>query len=98
MNTYKTIIIDDERLAREEVKRALSHYPEFVVLGEAGNADEAITLIEKVHPDLIFLDIHMPEKSGFDLLEELTFVPEDLLLFSQLLLLHGCSKLDNEIE
>lgn len=76
MNTYKTIIIDDERLAREEVKRALSHYPEFVVLGEAGNADEAITLIEKVHPDLIFLDIHMPEKSGFDLLEELTFVPE----------------------
>lgn len=76
MNTYKTIIIDDERLAREEVKRALSHYPEFVVLGEAGNADEAITLIEKVHPDMIFLDIHMPEKSGFDLLEELTFVPE----------------------
>jgi len=76
MNTYKTIIIDDERLAREEVKRALSAYPEFVVLGEAANADEAIVLIEKERPDLIFLDIHMPEKSGFDLLEELTIVPE----------------------
>lgn len=76
MNTYKTIIIDDERLAREEVKRALSNYPEFVVLGEAGNVDDAITLINKEHPDLIFLDIHMPEKSGFDLLEELTVVPE----------------------
>ncbi len=76
MNTYKTIIIDDERLAREEVKRALSNYPEFVVLGEAANADDAIVLIEKERPDLIFLDIHMPEKSGFDLLEELTVVPE----------------------
>jgi len=76
MNTYKTIIIDDERLAREEVKRALSTYPEFVVLGEAANVDDAITLINKEHPDLIFLDIHMPEKTGFDLLEELTVVPE----------------------
>ncbi|MDN3642945.1 LytTR family DNA-binding domain-containing protein [Lutimonas halocynthiae] len=76
MNTYKTIIIDDERLAREEVKRALSAYPEFVVLGEAANVDEAIVLIDKERPDLIFLDIHMPEKSGFDLLEELTIVPE----------------------
>ncbi len=76
MKSYKTIIIDDERLAREEVKRALSNYPEFVVLGEAANVDEAIVLIEKECPDLIFLDIHMPEKSGFDLLEELTVVPE----------------------
>jgi len=76
MNTYKTIIIDDERLAREEVKRALSNYPEFLVLGEAANVDDAIVLIEKEHPDLIFLDIHMPEKTGFDLLEELTIVPE----------------------
>ncbi len=76
MKSYKTIIIDDERLAREEVKRALSNYPEFVVLGEAANVDEAIVLIEKERPDLIFLDIHMPEKSGFDLLEELAVVPE----------------------
>lgn len=76
MKTYKTLIIDDERLAREEVKRALSNYPEFEVLGEAANADEAIVLIEKERPDLIFLDIHMPEKTGFDLLEELTMVPE----------------------
>lgn len=76
MNTYKTIIIDDERLAREEVKRALSNYPEYVVAGEAANAYDAVALIEKELPDLIFLDIQMPEKTGFDLLEELTVVPK----------------------
>jgi two-component system, LytTR family, response regulator len=76
MNTYKTIIIDDERLAREEVKRALANYPEFIVAGEASNVNDAANLIEKEHPDLLFLDIHMPEKSGFDLLEELAVVPK----------------------
>ncbi|WP_296622279.1 LytTR family DNA-binding domain-containing protein [Marivirga sp.] len=75
MNSYKTIIIDDERLAREELKRSLSKYPEFVILGEASNVNDAIILIEKNAPDLIFLDIHMPEKSGFDLLHELAVVP-----------------------
>ena len=76
MDTYKTIIIDDERLAREEVKRALENYPEFEIIGEANNVDKAKALIEKAHPDIIFLDIHMPKKSGFDLLEELGTVPE----------------------
>lgn len=76
MKTFKTIIIDDERLAREEVKRALKKHSEFVIVGEANNVDSAVTLIDKEEPDIIFLDIHMPEKSGFDLLEELTTVPE----------------------
>lgn len=76
MSTYKTIIVDDERLAREEVKRALQNFPEFKIVGEAANVDTAIAIIEKEQPDIIFLDIHMPEKSGFDLLEELTTVPE----------------------
>jgi two-component system LytT family response regulator len=76
MKTFKTVIIDDERLAREEVKRALKNYPEFEIIGEASNVDEAKKIIETGLPDIIFLDIHMPEKSGFDLLEELTIVPE----------------------
>lgn len=76
MDTYKTIIIDDERLAREEVKRALENYPEFEIIGEANNADKAKDLIENTQPDILFLDIHMPEKSGFQLLEELGTVPE----------------------
>lgn len=76
MSTYKTVIVDDERLAREEVKRALASYSEFEIVGEVGNVNEAISVIEATQPDLIFLDIHMPEKSGFDLLEELTLAPE----------------------
>ncbi|WP_250436003.1 LytR/AlgR family response regulator transcription factor [Hanstruepera flava] len=76
MKTFKTLIIDDERLAREEVKRALKPHQEFYVVGEASHVDEAIKLIETEAPDIIFLDIHMPEKSGFDLLEELGTVPE----------------------
>jgi len=76
MKTFKTVIIDDERLAREEVKRALKSYPEFEIIGEASHVDEAKAIVENMKPDIIFLDIHMPGKSGFDLLEELTTVPE----------------------
>jgi two-component system LytT family response regulator len=76
MKKFKTIIIDDERLAREEVKRALKGYPEFEIIGEASHVVEAKEMIESALPDIIFLDIHMPGKSGFDLLEELTAVPE----------------------
>jgi two-component system LytT family response regulator len=76
MKNFKTIIVDDERLAREEVKRSLANYPEFEIIGEASHVDDARTLIEHTMPDIIFLDIHMPGKTGFDLLEELTTVPE----------------------
>jgi len=80
MKKIKVIIIDDERLAREEVKIALKNYEDFVVIGEAENADDAKVLIEKEMPDLIFLDIQMPEKSGFDLLESLDHVPAVLFI------------------
>lgn len=76
MGNYTTLIVDDERLAREEVRRALENYPEFNIVGEANNVEVAKALIEKEQPDIIFLDIHMPGKSGFDLLEELGTVPE----------------------
>ena len=75
MNKITVIVIDDERPAREELKTALKPYPDFRLIGEAGNADEARDLINSLHPDLIFLDIHMPERSGFDLLETLDDVP-----------------------
>jgi len=76
MKNIQVIIVDDERTARDEVKRLLVNYNDFEVVGEARNADEAKILIELKHPDLLFLDIQMPEKSGFDLLESLDHVPQ----------------------
>lgn len=76
MKKIKVILIDDERLARDELKRNIASYPEIEVIAEADNATEAVLLIKKYQPDLIFLDIQMPEKSGFDLLEMLDNVPE----------------------
>ncbi len=68
---YKALIIDDEKLAREDLKSLLSDFPKIEIVGEAGNVAEAKKAIEGLGPDLIFLDIQMPGKSGFDLLSEL---------------------------
>ena len=68
-------MIDDERPARNEMKRLLSKFDQIQIVGEAANADEALSQIEKLNPDLMFLDIQMPGKSGFDLLEDLDFSP-----------------------
>jgi len=72
----KAIIIDDERLARKELANLLADYPEIEIIGESHNADHAKKNIEALKPDLIFVDIQMPAKTGFDLLEELSFVPQ----------------------
>ncbi|MEO7313735.1 MAG: response regulator [Ginsengibacter sp.] len=71
----KVIIIDDERLARSELKRLLQEFPDVEVIGEAANAEEGLQKIESLNPDLIFLDIQMPGKSGFDMLTELEKAP-----------------------
>jgi two-component system LytT family response regulator len=76
MSNIRTLIIDDERGARQELIRMLKSYPQVTVLGEAANADEAEQLIGLLKPDLIFLDIQMPGRSGFDLLENLVHVPQ----------------------
>ncbi len=59
----KAIIIDDERLARQELKNLLAAYPEIQIVGEAANAEQAAAEIEKLNPDVIFLDIQMPGKT-----------------------------------
>jgi two-component system, LytTR family, response regulator len=71
----RALIVDDERLARKELMKLLEDHPSIEVIGEAANADEAIAMINEQNPDLLFLDIQMPGKTGFQLLEELDAVP-----------------------
>ena len=73
----KALLVDDERLARNELRRLLDNFPKINIVGEAANAEEAIQLIDDLKPDLLFLDIQMPGKNGFELLQSLEgHVPE----------------------
>lgn len=67
----RTVLIDDERLAREELRRLLGAHPEVEIAGEAANVTEALRLLPELRPELVFLDIEMPGRSGFDLLAAL---------------------------
>lgn len=71
----KALIVDDEPLARRELRRLLAIFPSIVVVAEAGNIDDAAARIAELAPDVVFLDIQMPGGSGFDLLEKLDHVP-----------------------
>ncbi len=71
----RAIIIDDERLARNELKKLLLDFPDVEIVAEASNAKEGIEKIEEFNPDLIFLDIQMPGKTGFEMLAELDRAP-----------------------
>jgi two-component system LytT family response regulator len=73
--TKKAILIDDERLARQELRKMLADYPEIEIVDEAGNVQEGLEKIDLHNPDIIFLDINMPGKTGFDLLQELDHAP-----------------------
>jgi two-component system LytT family response regulator len=72
----KALIVDDERLARTELRRLLSEHKEIQVVGEAVNSDDAVSKINELNPEIVFLDIQMPGKSGFEMLEELDSVPK----------------------
>jgi two-component system LytT family response regulator len=72
----KALIVDDERLARVELRRLLAAHPGIEVVGEAASGDEALSAVAHLDPELIFLDIQMPGMSGFDLLERLDDVPQ----------------------
>ena len=72
----KALIIDDERLARKELTNLLRDHHEVEIIGEAVNVDDAYQKIQTLDPELLFLDIQMPGKTGFDLLEMLDSVPK----------------------
>src|SRR3984957_18836043 len=71
----KALIIDDEPLARRELRRLLLEFPWVDIVGEAGQVVEAAEKIEVLTPELLFLDIQMPGGSGFDLLARLEHLP-----------------------
>lgn len=71
----RALIVDDERLARKELINLLSQHENVEIVGEAINVEDAKEKISSLNPNVVFLDIQMPEKTGFDLLEELDHVP-----------------------
>lgn len=73
---WTTMIIDDEQLARQRIKRLLSAYPEVKIIAEAENGAEALLKIDDLKPNLIFLDIEMPILNGFEMLAKLTHQPK----------------------
>lgn len=75
MKTFRSLIIDDERLAREELKSLLKDYHEIEIIDEAKNGEEGIEKIKELKPDLVFLDINMPGMNGFDMIKHLEEIP-----------------------
>jgi len=72
----RTLLIDDEHLAIAELTHMLASYSDIAIIGKAQHAEEAIQLIRTEKPDLVFLDINMPEKNGFEMLAELDEAPQ----------------------
>jgi two-component system LytT family response regulator len=71
MSTIRTVLVDDEVLARLALRQALAAHDDFEVVAECGNAAEAMQAVGALAPDLLFLDIRMPGLDGFELLHEL---------------------------
>lgn len=67
----KFVVVDDEEKARKSISFLLKDFSDVEIVGEAPSASEAVTVIEKIRPDLVFLDVVMPQQSGFDLLDKL---------------------------
>lgn len=72
----RALIVDDERLARAELKRLLATHPQVAIVGEAANAAQALQQIGELKPDLLLLDVQMPDGSGFDVLSALESAPD----------------------
>src|SRR5882757_8709150 len=77
----RTLIADDELLARERLRQLLAGQPEIEILGECADGREAVAEIQKKIPDLIFLDIQMPELDGFAVLEAINLEPMPVIVF-----------------
>jgi two-component system LytT family response regulator len=79
--TLKTLIVDDESLARRGLAHRLKNFPDIEVVGEARNGREALKLIAELSPDLVFLDIQMPGVNGFEVVQQLDIETMPIILF-----------------
>jgi two-component system, LytTR family, response regulator len=75
MNIIKTLIVEDERLGRELLKKYLEAFPGIKIIGECSNGFDAVKIINSEKPDLLFLDIQMPKLNGFEVIELLDYQP-----------------------
>ncbi len=82
MKQLKALLIDDVKLIRAELKMILADFQNIEVIGEAGDVDEALRQIREKKPDIVFLDIHLPDSSGFDLLDSLDESPHVVFISS----------------
>src|SRR3974377_181971 len=71
MTRHSALIVDDERIARNELEYLLRDYPQFEIVGQAASVNEAVEHIKALKPELIFLDVQMPGASGFELFERI---------------------------
>jgi two-component system LytT family response regulator len=79
--TLRALIVDDEAPARRRIRRLLGFESDVVIAGECGDGDSALALIAREQPDLVFLDVQMPERDGFDVLKALPSEPLPAILF-----------------
>jgi DNA-binding LytR/AlgR family response regulator len=73
--TIRVVVVDDEKPARDRLKRLLGEHPDFILVGEAADSGGAVTLIDREKPDLCFLDVRMPEGDGFEVLRRIRHQP-----------------------
>jgi two-component system LytT family response regulator len=81
VNTIRTLIVDDEPLARERIKRFLAAEPDLELIGECAEGREAVAAIQTLKPDLVFLDIQIPELDGFGVLKAITIAQMPAVIF-----------------
>lgn len=77
----RTLIVDDEELGRKRIRKLLSAEAEFEIVGESRDGREAIRAIEKLTPDLVFLDVQMPELGGFEVLAQIALEKMPVIIF-----------------
>ena len=75
MNRLNVVLIDDEPLCRQDLRDIFTAFPEVNLLGEANTLTEAAALIEKLRPNLIFLDLSLGRQNGFDILRSVSSAP-----------------------